>query len=111
MRHTILCLLIAVLGVAACFILVSIFAACLVLLFDPGFFENELIPWWVPFVIPALLTMPPVSLIVGGSIFSLAKANFPDVDWRSAPAKAILLAFTAFLATAAAVTYLQIWGK
>jgi hypothetical protein len=86
------------------------FAGCLVLLFDPGFFDTAIIPWWVPFVIPALLTMPVLSLIVGCVAFSVAKAKFPDVDWRSAPAKAILLTFTAFLATAAAVIYQLIQG-
>jgi WD40 repeat protein len=100
MRHTFLCLLIALLTAIFSFVFIPI----IVLLLLPGLLQGDTLTWAWVFFGPALLALPlSISFTFGFIAFLVAKARLPDRAWRSAQTLVIVLPF-ATIVLAATVT-------
>jgi hypothetical protein len=101
MRHTFLCLLIALLAAIFSFVFIPI----IVLLFLPRLLDGDTLIWlWVFGIGPAVLgQLLAISITVGFIAFMVAKARLPDRAWRSAQTLVIVLPY-AVIVLAATVT-------
>ena len=84
MRHTVLCLIVALLAAVACFVLLPVLGLLLLRIFAPGLFQDDTLGWALIFGGPALLALLSIiTIIVGVVAFFVSRAKLPDLGWRS----------------------------
>jgi WD40 repeat protein len=103
MRHTILCVLIALLAAIFSLVLIPIVVLLLLRILIPRIFDDDTLIWMLVFAGPgALALLVTLAIIIGVVAFFLSSARLPNRGWRSAQTFVIPLAlFTTVLAIAA----------